>query len=113
MLGEMLGEMNSSNLFLVMTIVKLSIMPKYKQLRMSHTIKSWQHLFQLFVQSVVEFRQRLLIINPTKQYVLTVIWIFRKFLGVFRKFLGVGTFVYPTCCGYNGLRIDLTYDKLI
>jgi|GEM_PF-1953046 hypothetical protein len=106
MLGEMLGEMNSSNLFLVMTIVKLSIMPKYKQLRISHTIKSWQHLFQLFVQSVVEFRQRLLILNPTKQYVLTVIWIFRKFLGV-------GTFVYPTCCGYNGLRIDLTYDKLI
>jgi hypothetical protein len=62
----MLGEMNSSNLFLVITIVKLSIMPKYKQLRMSHTIKSWQPLLQLFVQSVVEFRQRLQILSPTK-----------------------------------------------
>jgi hypothetical protein len=102
----MLGEVNSSNLFLVITIVKLSIMPKYKQLRMSHTIESWQHLLQLFVQSVVEFRQRLLILNPTKQYVSTVIWIFRKFLRV-------GTFIYPIYCGYTRLRIALTYDKLI
>jgi hypothetical protein len=77
----MLGEMNSSNLFLVITIVKLSIMPKYKQLRMSHTIKSWQHLLQLFVQSVVEFRQQLQISNQTKQFALPVIWIFRNFNG--------------------------------
>jgi hypothetical protein len=76
----MLGEMISSNLFLVITIVKLSIMPKYKQLRMSHTIKSWQHL-QLFVQSVVEFRQQLQISNQTKQFVLPVICIFRNFSG--------------------------------
>jgi hypothetical protein len=76
----MLGEMNSSNLFLVITIVKLSIMPKYKQLRMSHTIKSW-HLLQLFVQYVGEFRQRLQILSPTKQFALTVIWIFRNFSG--------------------------------
>jgi len=76
----MLGEMISSNLFLVITIVKLSIMPKYKQLRMSHTIKSWQHL-QLFVQSVVEFKQQLQISNQTKQSALPVICIFRNFSG--------------------------------
>jgi len=78
----MLDEMNSSNLFLVITIVKLSIMPKYKQLRMSHTIKPWQHLLlQLFVQSVVEFRQQLQISKQTKQFVLPVICIFRNFSG--------------------------------
>lgn len=47
---------------------------------MSHTRKSWQQLSQLFVQSVVEFRQQLQISNPTKRFVLTVIWIFKNFL---------------------------------
>lgn len=47
---------------------------------MSHTRKSWQQLSQLFVQSVVEFRQQLQVSNPTKRFVLTVIWIFKNFL---------------------------------
>ena len=46
---------------------------------MSHTRKSWQQLSQLFVQSVVEFRQQLGL-ESNKKVCIDLIWIFKNFL---------------------------------